>query len=291
MVVYQITTHMSTNSADITAEYITTVLTAFYGAKGNVKFGNFYLRKLKYNGLVFECAESAFQAAKCANPIDRQKFVGLDGDAAFHLGRSVSMRSDWHQVKRSTMKEILTAKFQDFDLRTALAQTGSAYIIEHNERKGRDTFWSDDFDGTGQNVLGQILMEIRTDLCGIAQPLHCPAEYDNIIKSKPFPSAQNNCPTCLKPGCSRPTWNGQPGEFCSFTCRNGSSQQGPTCLKPGCNKLTWNGQPGEYCSFTCRNGISPQSFQCARPGCTAPPHGNIRGNCCGLTCRRAHFGY
>jgi len=89
--------------------------------------------------------------------------------------------------------------------------------------------------------------------------------------------------TCRKPGCNKPTWNGQPGEYCSKGCRTddqanqfpsydspsyAGETHGPSyagaqrdiCMKPGCSKPTWNGQPGEYCSKACRPPQQPQSY-------------------------------
>ena len=40
----------------------------------------------------------------------------------------------------------------------AHSQLLDAFLLEHNERKGRDDTWSDDADGEGQNWLGLLLM-------------------------------------------------------------------------------------------------------------------------------------
>ena len=74
------------------------------------------------------------------------------------------MRPDWDQVKRSIMKECCLAKFlQHPNLRQILMDTGSKELIEDSQT---DFFWGCGSDGTGQNVLGQVLMEIRTELQG-----------------------------------------------------------------------------------------------------------------------------
>lgn len=51
---------------------------------------------------------------------------------------------------------------------------------------------------------------------------------------------------CLRPGCSKPTWNGQPGEFCSGGCK------APICLRPGCGRLAGEGEAFGYCGAACR---------------------------------------
>jgi len=53
---------------------------------------------------------------------------------------------------------------------------------------------------------------------------------------------------CLKPGCGKPSWNGQPREFCSKACRKCTA-----LCATGCGMPTFNGQIGEYCSRTCRD--------------------------------------
>jgi predicted NAD-dependent protein-ADP-ribosyltransferase YbiA (DUF1768 family) len=47
-----------------------------------------------------------------------------------------------------------------------LDATGDSFLVEHNLVKGRDTFWSDDFDGTGKNMLGTLWMELRSEMRG-----------------------------------------------------------------------------------------------------------------------------
>jgi predicted NAD-dependent protein-ADP-ribosyltransferase YbiA (DUF1768 family) len=65
------------------------------------------------------------------------------------------------------MKEVLTAKIaQNPTIARWLNATGDSFLVEHNQVKGRDTFWSDDFDGTGKNMLGTLWMELRSDIHG-----------------------------------------------------------------------------------------------------------------------------
>jgi hypothetical protein len=60
------------------------------------------------------------------------------------------------------MRAALQAKFaQHPGLRSFLLQTGDAELIEHTKN---DSYWADGGDGTGKNRLGQLLMELRTEL-------------------------------------------------------------------------------------------------------------------------------
>ena len=89
--------HMS-----IIAEYQTKNLIAFYGNNGGVVLGNFFIHPLSYNGVIYQCAEAAYQAQK--NPLRCNEFANLDGNSAFILGRQVQCRSDWNNVKYNIMR-------------------------------------------------------------------------------------------------------------------------------------------------------------------------------------------
>ncbi len=60
------------------------------------------------------------------------------------------------------MRAVVLAKFsQHDDLRAQLLATGDAQLVEHTER---DAFWGDGGDGSGANMLGRILMDVREQL-------------------------------------------------------------------------------------------------------------------------------
>ncbi len=114
----------------------------------------------------------------------QEAFAACDGDQAFELkqflegipGKHRSLLPDsyfgafyalapqgWKNGGRDdAMWNILQAKFsQNPDLMLDLQRTKPAYLLEHNQVKGRDTYWSDDKDGAGANMLGRMLMCIR----------------------------------------------------------------------------------------------------------------------------------
>ena len=83
---------------------------------------------------------------------------------AARLGRSrnAAIRADWEVVKVSVMADAVRAKFtQHENLREILLSTGDATIVEHT---ANDLYWGDGGDGTGKNMLGQVLMQIREEL-------------------------------------------------------------------------------------------------------------------------------
>ena len=72
------------------------------------------------------------------------------------------IRLDWDDVKDDIMRTALLAKFSQHDeLRQLLLDTGKADLVDHTEE---DSYWGDGGDGSGQNVLGKILMETRQQL-------------------------------------------------------------------------------------------------------------------------------
>lgn len=123
---------------------------------------NFYEREITYDGLTYKNSEAAFQAQKCKSKEDRKRFCNLNASEAKKLGRKVSLRPDWDRLKVQIMKDIVTAKFkQNADLQNKLICTGNAYLEEGNT--WGDRVWGC-VNGRGANLLGQILMEIRTCL-------------------------------------------------------------------------------------------------------------------------------
>lgn len=77
------------------------------------------------------------------------------------IDAGISPRKDWEKVKVEVMKSFLIQKFENPDLKKILLDTGDAELIEHTTR---DSYWADGGDGSGKNMLGKLLMEVRTEL-------------------------------------------------------------------------------------------------------------------------------
>ena len=110
-------------------------------------------------------SEHYFQAQKFldAEPISKILHEKSPMKAA-KMGRSREwpIRTDWDEVKDDMMRIAVSAKVrQHSDVRELLLSTGDATIIEHTSN---DSYWADGGDGTGKNMLGKILMEIRDQL-------------------------------------------------------------------------------------------------------------------------------
>jgi len=122
---------------------------------------NFYEVPVRYEGLTYRNAESAFQASKCANKEERNWFIDTPAHIAKAKGRKVEMRPDWNEVRLSVMWDILQAKFtQNYGLLTMLIETDNQEIVEGNT--WNDKFWGK-CNGEGMNHLGIMLMAIREE--------------------------------------------------------------------------------------------------------------------------------
>ena len=75
--------------------------------------------------------------------------------------RKKKLRREWESVKVAVMTEAVRAKFTQHDeLRTILLATGDAKLVEHT---ANDDYWGDGGDGSGKNMLGQVLMRVRAE--------------------------------------------------------------------------------------------------------------------------------
>lgn len=123
---------------------------------------NFYNCPVAYKQLTYTNNEAAFQAQKCVSDTERIQFTKLSPSEAKRLGRRVSLRKDWEDVKVSIMEEVVRAKFtQNAELADKLLATGDAHLEEGNT--WGDRVWGT-VNGIGANQLGIILMKIRAEI-------------------------------------------------------------------------------------------------------------------------------
>jgi ribA/ribD-fused uncharacterized protein len=128
-------------------------------------FSNFSRHRIFLKGKTWPTSEHYFQAQKFAGT-EREEEIRRAATArvAANLGRSRRhpLRRDWESVKDAVMREAVLAKFsQHDDLRQVLLDTADALLVEHTTN---DSYWGDGGDGSGRNVLGQILMSVREEL-------------------------------------------------------------------------------------------------------------------------------
>lgn len=124
---------------------------------------NFWPATVTWWKHVYPTVEHAYQAAKTVNEEDRRRIAEAPtAAAAKQIGKTVTQRPDWEEVKVAVMAQLLVQKFAaGGQLAQKLLDTGDQEIVEGNN--WGDTFWGV-CRGKGQNNLGKLLMKIREDL-------------------------------------------------------------------------------------------------------------------------------
>ena len=124
---------------------------------------NYWKSKFFLDNNWWATTEHYYQAMKTldVNEQEQVRNAAKANDARL-LGQKVTLRADFDQVKDQLMKTCLVAKFnQHPDLKKQLLDTGDAELIEDSKV---DAYWGIGADGNGQNKLGKLLMDIRSEL-------------------------------------------------------------------------------------------------------------------------------
>ena len=135
----------------------------------NSYLSNFYACRIRVWGREFHTVERAYQWKKCVHNDDRdtaEKMAATcTGLQAKHLSKSIRetthLRESWNRQRRSVMFALVVVKFRDRYLRKRLLSMGERELIEWVRSK--EGFWGAlTNDGrTGQNTLGELLMQLR----------------------------------------------------------------------------------------------------------------------------------
>lgn len=125
--------------------------------QGEYRFlSNFYFLS---DGLT---TEHKYQAAKTTNERDREFILSSSRPGvAKARGRTVELRSDWNDVRVGVMLSLLREKFTSPYLRERLLSTGTSHLEEGNQ--WGDRYWGV-YQGTGENMLGKLLMQVREEI-------------------------------------------------------------------------------------------------------------------------------
>ena len=130
-------------------------------------FSNFSAHGVELDGAWWPTTEHYFQAQKFAGTphAEEVRRARTPKDAA-NLGRERTrpLRPDWEAVKDDVMRRAVMRKFETHAaLRDLLLSTGNEEIVENAPG---DYYWGCGANGTGKNMLGIILMEVRETLRG-----------------------------------------------------------------------------------------------------------------------------
>lgn len=128
-------------------------------------FSNFSAHGFLADETWWPTSEHYFQAQKFAGTpfVEYVRLASTPKEAAARgRDRSHPLRSDWEQVKDEVMRQAVWHKFTTHaDIRKILLATGDEQIVENAPH---DDYWGCGSNGSGKNMLGQILMEIRASL-------------------------------------------------------------------------------------------------------------------------------
>lgn len=131
---------------------------------------NFAKYPIVIDGKVYPTSEHYFQAQKYTHVPEyyEQIRTAPNPTIAKRLGgtrsgtRKIPLRANWEKIKNNVMKHVVTVKFTSYpELKEKLLATGNSPIAEHT---ANDNYWADGGDGSGKNMLGIILMEVRREL-------------------------------------------------------------------------------------------------------------------------------
>ena len=129
------------------------------------EFSNFAPYPISIDGEIWQTSEHYFQTQKFENKAYQVKIRKANSPMlAARLGRDrkQKLRKNWESVKVGVMRVAVLAKFtQHEDLRLLLLSTGDKKLVEHTQN---DDYWGDGGDGSGKNILGSILMQVRETL-------------------------------------------------------------------------------------------------------------------------------
>jgi len=135
----------------------------FYSTRSEYgSFSNFSRHGFELDGEYWPTTEHYFQSQKFPETehCDQIRQAKTPKDAA-KMGRERSrpLPKDWEQVKDDIMRKAVLRKFETHaEIREILLATGDEEIVENAPG---DYYWGCGKDGSGKNMLGQILMEVR----------------------------------------------------------------------------------------------------------------------------------
>jgi N-glycosidase YbiA len=128
-------------------------------------FSNFSPHGFELDDLYWYTSEHYFQAQKFPGTphLEQIRLIKAPKDAA-KMGRDRNrpLRRDWEKVKDNIMRKAVLCKFETHaDIREILLSTGDEELVENSPV---DYYWGCGKDGSGKNMLGIILMEVRDKL-------------------------------------------------------------------------------------------------------------------------------
>lgn len=136
-----------------------------YGA-----FSNLFRRSFIFEGQEFPSAEHAFQAAKARTEAVRSWILSAPSPSLVAVAAHNLFYWDivpgWSRGEVQRMRTVLRAKFsQHEDLRQLLLSTGEMRLVEVGTVDTPVNRKWGEVNSKGRNMLGVLLMELRSELC------------------------------------------------------------------------------------------------------------------------------
>ena len=125
---------------------------------------NFSPPGVELEGSYWPTVEHFFQAQKFSEPEVRELIrKAATPKEARSLGQSrkFQLRPGWDAIREEVMLKGLRTKFNNPAARDLLLSTGDRMLVESSPF---DYFWAAGQDGSGQNRLGHLLMQVRSEL-------------------------------------------------------------------------------------------------------------------------------
>ena len=125
---------------------------------------NFSPPGVEIGGVYWPTVEHFFQAQKFAElEVQERIRQAATPKEARTLGQSrkFKLREGWDSLREEVMLSALRIKFGNPAARELLLSTGSRMLVESSPF---DYFWAAGQDGSGQNRLGHLLMQVRSEL-------------------------------------------------------------------------------------------------------------------------------
>jgi N-glycosidase YbiA len=161
----------------------------FYGDSGQIVLGNYFKQDITFLltvekkplKLTFKCAEALYQAFKFVHDKNAvTKLCNMYGHEAWTFGNDSRNNPKKIENTNDVMIKILRTKFEkNSENAKLLINTGNLAIIEHKPTPKKNEYWTDGCDGSGKNMLGQLLMIVRYELINKTM-----LDYSTLINTK-----------------------------------------------------------------------------------------------------------
>ena len=129
------------------------------------EFTNFAKYPFTVDGVAYPTSEHYYQSKKFIDPEYRSLVIeSPTPKSCAEIGRNkyLPLRPDWEEIKDDVMRMALWHKFSaHLPLVKSLLDTEDKEIIEDTPI---DWYWGCGADGTGKNMLGKLLMELRENI-------------------------------------------------------------------------------------------------------------------------------